>query len=259
MDSSASVHLSNALSAVHSPQLIQNNEKSPLPVDLNAALSLLARPAATLPASFPHFSPFSFPDPSALFAFSQLRSSLPNYQTATIISPLLSATVTTTSAISSPSLGPSPLKRPNREQQSASSPPSCSSSSVTSSCSPQQSPHRKQAAPVPDDKKDEAYYERRRKNNDAAKRSRDARRQKEEAVAARAAFLEQENIQLRSQVVLLKNETAKLQLMLFSKPELLDPKMLSASQTLQSNISEQQQQQQQQQQKPELATRKSKI
>ncbi|VDM12661.1 unnamed protein product [Wuchereria bancrofti] len=99
---------------------------------------------------------------------------------------------------------------------------------------------------------DEAYYERRRKNNDAAKRSRDARRQKEEAVAARAAFLEQ----LRSQVVLLKNETAKLQLMLFSKPELLDPKMLSASQTLQSNISEQQQQQQQ---KPELATRKSKI
>ncbi|KAK6106831.1 Basic region leucine zipper family protein [Brugia pahangi] len=254
MDSSASVHLRNALSAVHSPQLIQNNEKSPLPVDLNTALSLLARPAAaTLPATFPHFSPFSFPDPSALFAFSQLRSSLPNYQTATIISPLLSATATTTSAISSASLGPSPLKRPNREQQSASSPPSCSSSSVTSSCSPQQSPHRKQAAPVPDDKKDEAYYERRRKNNDAAKRSRDARRQKEEAVAARAAFLEQENIQLRSQVVLLKNETAKLQLMLFSKPELLDPKMLSASQTPQSNISEQQQQQ------PELATRKSKI
>jgi len=47
---------------------------------------------------------------------------------------------------------------------------------------------------------DAAYFERRRKNNDAAKRSRDARRQKEEAVAARAALLEQENLQLRSQV-----------------------------------------------------------
>uniref|UniRef100_A0A0R3RH14 BZIP domain-containing protein n=1 Tax=Elaeophora elaphi TaxID=1147741 RepID=A0A0R3RH14_9BILA len=251
MDSSASVHLRNALSAVQSSQLIQNTEKPPLPVDLNTALSLLARPAAALPASFPHFSPFSFPDPSTLFAFSQLRSNLPNYQTAAIISPLLSATVTTASAIPASNLGPSPLKRPNREQQSASSPPSCSSSSVTSSSSPQQSPHRKQAAPVPDDKKDEAYYERRRKNNDAAKRSRDARRQKEEAVAARAAFLEQENIQLRSQVVLLKNETAKLQLMLFSKPELLDPKMLSAGQ---SNISEQQQEQ-----KPESAFRKSEM
>ncbi|OZC12920.1 basic region leucine zipper [Onchocerca flexuosa] len=237
MDRSASVHLRNALNAVHSPQLMQNNEKPPLPVDLNTALSLLTRPTVTLPASFPHFSPFSFPDPSTLFAFSQLRSNLPNYQTTTIISPLLSATIPTTSAISGPSLGPSPIKRPNREQQSVSSPPSCSSSSVTSSSSPQQSPHRKQAAPVPDDKKDEAYYERRRKNNDAAKRSRDARRQKEEAVAARAAFLEQENIQLRSQVVLLKNETAKLQLMLFSKPKLLDPKMLSAGH---SNSSEQQ-------------------
>ncbi|KAM3721444.1 Transcription factor [Dirofilaria immitis] len=243
MDSSASIHLRNALSAVHSSQLMQNNEKAPLPIDLNTALSLLAKPASALPTSLPHFSPFSFPDPATLFAFSQLRSNLPNYQTATIISPLLSATVTTTNPISTPILGPSPIKRLNREHQSVSSPPSCSSSSVTSSCSPQQSPHRKQAAPVPDDKKDEAYYERRRKNNDAAKRSRDARRQKEEAVAARAAFLEQENIQLRSQVVLLKNETAKLQLMLFSKPELLDPKMLLTSHISHSNISEQQQQQ----------------
>ncbi|EFO24002.2 hypothetical protein LOAG_04491 [Loa loa] len=102
---------------------------------------------------------------------------------------------------------------------------------------------------------DEAYYERRRKNNDAAKRSRDARRQKEEAVAARAAFLEQENIQLRSQVVLLKNETAKLQLMLFSKPELLDPKTLSTGQTPQPNIPEQQQRQQ----KHESTARKSEL
>uniref|UniRef100_A0A915PZM4 BZIP domain-containing protein n=1 Tax=Setaria digitata TaxID=48799 RepID=A0A915PZM4_9BILA len=251
MDSSASVHLKNALNAVHSSQLMQNNEKQSLPMDLNTALSLLAKPSTAIPGSFPHFSPFSFPDPSTLFAFSQLRCHLPNYQTATVISPLLSATVATTSAISPSSLGPSPIKRPNREQQSASSPPSCSSS-VTSSCSPHQSPHRKQAAPVPDDKKDEAYYERRRKNNDAAKRSRDARRQKEEAVAARAAFLEQENIQLRSQVVLLKNETAKLQLMLFSKPELFDPKILSSGQILHSNISEQQQQH-----KAESAARKS--
>ncbi|VDK52190.1 unnamed protein product, partial [Gongylonema pulchrum] len=99
---------------------------------------------------------------------------------------------------------------------------------------------------------DEAYYERRRKNNDAAKRSRDARRQKEEAVAARAAFLEQENIQLRSQVVLLKNETAKLQLMLFSKPELIDSKVLAISQLDPVKQVQPQQQQKAKEEQPEL-------
>ncbi|WKX92694.1 hypothetical protein Q1695_010602 [Nippostrongylus brasiliensis] len=67
---------------------------------------------------------------------------------------------------------------------------------------------------------DEAYYERRRRNNDAAKRSRDARRMKEEAIAERAAILERENGQLRGQVALLKSETARLQLLLFSRQQL---------------------------------------
>lgn len=229
MDSTAAIQLRNALSAVHNSQLSSSSEKPTLPADLNTALSLLTRPIPAISTTFPQFNPFTFPDPSTLFAFSQqLRSNLSNYQTTAIVAAPVHQTPTTTTipgTIPTPCLGPTPLKRPNRVQQSASSPPSCSSSVASSSSPPQHSPHRKQAAPVPDDKKDEAYYERRRKNNDAAKRSRDARRQKEEAVAARAAFLEQENIQLRSQVVLLKNETAKLQLMLFSKPELLDSKI----------------------------------
>lgn len=68
-----------------------------------------------------------------------------------------------------------------------------------------------------DVKKDEAYWDRRRKNNEAAKRSRDARRQKEEEIAMRAAFLEQENLKLRAQVAILKNETAKLHYMLYNR------------------------------------------
>lgn len=68
-----------------------------------------------------------------------------------------------------------------------------------------------------DEKRDEAYWERRRKNNEAAKRSRDARRAKEEEIALRAAFLEQENLKLRAQVAILKNETAKLHYMLYNR------------------------------------------
>ncbi len=65
-----------------------------------------------------------------------------------------------------------------------------------------------------DETKDEAYWERRKKNNEAAKRSRDARRAKEEEVAIRAAFLEQENIQLKWEVATLKTEAARLKAML---------------------------------------------
>ena len=66
-------------------------------------------------------------------------------------------------------------------------------------------------------RKDDAYWDRRRKNNEAAKRSRDARRQKEEEIAMRAAYLEQENLKLRAQVAILKNETAKLHYMLYNR------------------------------------------
>lgn len=56
------------------------------------------------------------------------------------------------------------------------------------------------------DGKDAAYWERRRKNNEAAKRSRDARRQKENEIAVRASYLEQENIQLKMELVQLRTE-----------------------------------------------------
>ena len=64
------------------------------------------------------------------------------------------------------------------------------------------------------DSKDQAYWERRRKNNLAAKRSRDARRAKEDEIAIRAAFLEQENVQLKWEVARLKSETSRLRTML---------------------------------------------
>ncbi|XP_069116374.1 D site-binding protein-like [Argopecten irradians] len=80
-----------------------------------------------------------------------------------------------------------------------------------------ESSNEKKTKTVPEDKKDEAYWERRRKNNEAAKRSRDSRRCKEEEIAMRAAFLEQENLKLRAQVTILKNETAKLHYMLYNR------------------------------------------
>ena len=60
------------------------------------------------------------------------------------------------------------------------------------------------------DGKDAAYWERRRKNNEAAKRSRDSRRQKENEIAVRASFLEQENIQLKMELVQLRTELGSI-------------------------------------------------
>ena len=54
------------------------------------------------------------------------------------------------------------------------------------------------------------YVERRKKNNEAAKRSRDARRAKEDEVSIRAAFLEQENIQLKWDVTKMRADVAKI-------------------------------------------------
>ena len=98
----------------------------------------------------------------------------------------------------------------SRSEPSSSAPASCSD--VDSSA-----PGKKALIHVPEEKKDESYWERRRKNNDAAKRSRDTRRCKEEEIAMRAAFLEQENLKLRAQVAILKNETAKLHYMLYNR------------------------------------------
>ena len=68
------------------------------------------------------------------------------------------------------------------------------------------------------DGKDAAYWERRRKNNEAAKRSRDARRMKENEVAVRASFLEQENIQLKMELVQLRTELGAMRDQITRRP-----------------------------------------
>ncbi len=70
-----------------------------------------------------------------------------------------------------------------------------------------------------DDVKDAAYWERRKKNNEAAKRSRDARRAKEDEIAIRAAFLEQENVQLKWEVAKMKAEVMRLKTLLIEEAE----------------------------------------
>ena len=78
------------------------------------------------------------------------------------------------------------------------------------------------------DSKDQAYWERRRKNNLAAKRSRDARRAKEDEIAIRAAFLEQENVQLKWEVARLKSETSRLRTMLLADSDNEDANQVQA-------------------------------
>ena len=104
-----------------------------------------------------------------------------------------------------------------KEQSASRSPPATATSASSLFLGDDHETEEKKLKLVPDEKKDEAYWERRRKNNEAAKRSRDARRQKEEEIAMRAAFLEQENLKLRAQVAILKNETAKLHYLLYNR------------------------------------------
>ena len=104
-------------------------------------------------------------------------------------------------------LPPMSMEEAKRPKMESTSPiPNLTDNSVSNSSSPSA-----------EERKDDAYWERRRKNNEAAKRSRDARRAKEEEIALRAAFLEQENLKLRAQVAILKNETAKLHYMLYNR------------------------------------------
>lgn len=77
-------------------------------------------------------------------------------------------------------------------------------------------PPKKRVNSVPDERKDIQYWEKRKKNNESAKRSRDARRMKEEQIAMRVVYLEQENLQLRTEVSLLKSEIEKLRCMLYN-------------------------------------------
>ena len=58
--------------------------------------------------------------------------------------------------------------------------------------------------------RDEIYWERRRRNNLAAKRSRDAKRTREIDNHRKATYLEAENTKLREELLLLREENAKL-------------------------------------------------
>lgn len=73
----------------------------------------------------------------------------------------------------------------------------------------------KKRRPVPVENKDNQYWEKRRKNNESAKRSRDLKRNKEEHVSMRIMYLEQENLQLKTERVLLKEELEKLRSLLY--------------------------------------------
>ena len=77
-------------------------------------------------------------------------------------------------------------------------------------------PLKKRAHSMNDNAKDEGYWDKRKKNNESAKRSREARRMKEEQIALRVVYLEQENLQLRTEVSLLKSEIEKLRCMLYN-------------------------------------------
>lgn len=58
--------------------------------------------------------------------------------------------------------------------------------------------------------RDEVYLERRRRNNLAAKKSRDAKRSRELDNTRKAAYLESENLKLREELLILREENARL-------------------------------------------------
>jgi len=68
---------------------------------------------------------------------------------------------------------------------------------------------------VPVENKDPGYWEKRKKNNESAKRSRDNRRVKEDHLAMKNMILEQENLQLKTQVALYEAEIEKLRAMAY--------------------------------------------
>lgn len=70
---------------------------------------------------------------------------------------------------------------------------------------------------VPEEQKDDRYWNRRMKNNAAAKRSREARHQKENQIRMRALLLEEENMELRSQLLESRKELHRLKEILTKK------------------------------------------
>ncbi|OQR72211.1 cell death specification protein-like, partial [Tropilaelaps mercedesae] len=74
---------------------------------------------------------------------------------------------------------------------------------------------KKLPTPIPKECKDEAYWERRKRNNESAKRSRELRRIKEQQTTLRVLYLEQENLQLRTELGMLRSEVDKLRQLLY--------------------------------------------
>ncbi|XP_076328209.1 hepatic leukemia factor-like isoform X2 [Tachypleus tridentatus] len=81
---------------------------------------------------------------------------------------------------------------------------------------------KKKPQPIPEEFKDNAYWERRKKNNESAKRSRELRRCKEEQTKYKVALLEQENLQLKAEVAMLRKELEKVHNMLYSRLPVTD-------------------------------------
>ena len=77
-------------------------------------------------------------------------------------------------------------------------------------------PPKKRTHVIPDDMKDNSYWDKRKKNNMSAKRSRVARRLKEEQSAVRVVCLEEENLRLRTEVSMLKEEVNKLRFLVYN-------------------------------------------
>lgn len=74
----------------------------------------------------------------------------------------------------------------------------------------------KKRRPVPVQNKDETYYEKRRKNNESAKRSRDMKRSKEEQMCYHIQILTQENLQLKTELEVMRRDSDKLKAMLYA-------------------------------------------
>ncbi|KAJ1373349.1 hypothetical protein KIN20_035724 [Parelaphostrongylus tenuis] len=73
------------------------------------------------------------------------------------------------------------------------------------------------STPCQRDEKQVNYLERRRKNNDSARRSREVRRQREALNRRQVEMLEQENMQLRAQIALLRLEVGQLSFVLLAE------------------------------------------
>ena len=191
---------------------------SPLPLTV-LGQSLRSNLTQQSPAQPPQMSPMSpFLFGAAGLCFPSLLQSMMT-QTNPVPAPPVSPPAPTSLAsdktellrVNSESLGQYAVFRQNMLRQLAEKKPASNRRDSSNSSEQGQSQSGQQ-----EDVKDQAYWERRRKNNLAAKRSRDARRAKEDEIAIRAAFLEQENIQLKWEVARLKTETGRLRALLMA-------------------------------------------